>query len=243
MKILISGGTRGLGAELVQSFSKDDHEVVTFGRSQQLPRPASGNSDARADVAGSPAIQSYLGDVTDDAFLKKLLTEHPDCDCLINNAGVAFDGILATQSIDSIDTLLKTNLRAAIVLSKLFVRGHLARGTAGSIINVSSIIAIRGYAGLAVYSATKAGLLGLTRALARELGPKGFRVNAILPGYFESEMSASLKEDQKAQIIRRTPLGRLATPADIAGAVKFLASGAASFITGQTLTIDGGITC
>jgi 3-oxoacyl-[acyl-carrier protein] reductase len=232
MKILISGGSRGLGAELTRHFAALGHDVITFSRSA-----------AGAFPAARGGITVYQGDVNDDQFLKQLLREHGDCNCLINNAGTAFDGVLATQSIESIDQLLRTNLRAALVLSKLFVREHLRRSTSGTIINISSIIAIRGYAGLAAYAATKAGLLGMTRSLARELGPKGFRVNAVLPGYFESEMSESLQPAQRDQIIRRTPLGRLATAADIAGAVAFLASEAAAFITGQCLVVDGGITC
>jgi 3-oxoacyl-[acyl-carrier protein] reductase len=163
-------------------------------------------------------------------------------DVLVNNAGVAVEGVLPLMPHADIHRVLALNLEGAIVLAQACSRIMLKRRT-GVILNISSIIGSRGYSGLAAYSATKAGLDGLSRSLARELGPRGIRVNSIAPGYLETEMSSSLDEAQRQQIVRRTPLGRLGTAHDVIGLVRFLISDAAAFITGQTLTVDGGITC
>jgi len=163
-------------------------------------------------------------------------------DCLVNNVGIAHDGILATQSSESIEDLIGVNLTSVVLLTKLFLRARIAVMQTGTIVNISSIIGIRGYAGLSVYSATKGGLDALTRSLAREMGPKGFRVNSVLPGYVETELSKNLDEGRKLQIVRRTPLGRLATVADISPVVEFLLSDRSGFITGQSVVVDGGLT-
>jgi 3-oxoacyl-[acyl-carrier protein] reductase len=161
---------------------------------------------------------------------------------LVNNAGIARDGVLATMRPVDIDAVLDVNLRGTLHLTRLVARPMLTRGT-GSILNISSIIGLRGYSGLAVYSATKGGLDAMTRALARELGPRNIRVNSIAPGYLETEMSSTLGAEQRDQIVRRTPLCRLGRPDDVVGAVLFLLSPASAFITGQTFVIDGGVTC
>jgi 3-oxoacyl-[acyl-carrier protein] reductase len=137
---------------------------------------------------------------------------------------------------------VEVNLTAALVLSQACSRVMLRQGR-GCMVNISSVNAIRGHAGVAVYSATKAGLDGLTRSLARELGPRNIRVNSVAPGYFESDMVKGLTEEQKQRIVRRTPLGRLTSAEDVANAVYFLVSEQAAFITGQILVVDGGITC
>ena len=160
-------------------------------------------------------------------------------DGLINNAGIAHDRVLALTTDQQIDQMLQINLRASIVLARECSRLMLAQNS-GSIVNISSIIAHRGFSGLATYAATKAGMLGLTRSLARELGPRQIRVNAVAPGYLETDMSSGLDDHQKQQIIRRTPLGRLGTVHDVVPLVEFLLSPASQHITGQVFTVDGG---
>jgi 3-oxoacyl-[acyl-carrier protein] reductase len=185
-------------------------------------------------------------DATDFAGLRQFVKETRErfgqVDVLVNNAGIAPEGVLPLMREDEIHRVLAVNLEAAIVLAQACSRAMLTRAQ-GVILNISSIIGTRGYSGLAAYSATKAGLDGLTRSLARELGPRGIRVNSIAPGYLETEMSSTLDAAQRQQIVRRTPLGRLGTVADVVGMVRFVLSPAAAFITGQTLVIDGGITC
>jgi 3-oxoacyl-[acyl-carrier protein] reductase len=163
-------------------------------------------------------------------------------DVLINNAAIAFDGLLATQGEQFITDIIQVNLVSTLLLTKKYIRERLRVKQTGVIVNVSSIIAIRGYAGLASYAATKSGLDGMTRSLSRELGHKGFRVNSVLPGYMETDMSKALNEREKNQIIRRTPLGRLANTDDINSVIEFLISDASKFITGQSIVVDGGIT-
>jgi len=177
------------------------------------------------DITDGPHIRHLAGiDAGDPVQLEQLTEVLGEADGLVNNVGVAYEGILATQSLESIERTLAINLTSVLYLTKLYVRSRLARRSAGTVISISSIIGVRGYSGLATYSATKAGIDGMTRSLAREMGPKGFRLNSVLPGYFESAMSEGLDETQLGQIIRCTPLGRLATPDDIAPAVRFLLS-------------------
>jgi 3-oxoacyl-[acyl-carrier protein] reductase len=162
---------------------------------------------------------------------------------LINNAGIAQAGILTSFPNSETEKILKVNLFGAIQAARAASRSMLQSGQGGRIINIGSIIGLRGYNGLASYSASKAGLDGLTRALARELGRREITVNMIAPGYIDTDMSISLSKKQLAQIIRRTPIGRLASSDDIVNCLRFLLSDGAAMITGQTIVVDGGITC
>jgi len=235
--LLISGGSRGLGLALVRAARADGDRVAVFSRSRSEAIAALEGDDAflwrAVDAADEDALQAFVGTVLD---------RFGRIDVLINNAGLGTEGLLATMRIPDIDALLDVNLRAALLLARFCSRPMLRQGD-GCILNISSVNAVRGHAGVAAYSATKAALEGMTRSLARELGPKQIRVNAIAPGYFESEMVVGLDEKAKARIQRRTPLGRLARIDEIVAAARFLTSPAASFITGQTLIVDGGITC
>jgi len=185
-------------------------------------------------------------DAHDGQALRRYVTNIADrfgrIDVLVNNLGMPVDGVLPTMRRHDIDEAVQVNFTAALVLSQSCSRVMLRQG-GGCIVNISSVNAIRGHTGVAVYSATKAGLDGLTRSLARELGPRNIRVNSVAPGLFESAMVRSLSQKQKQRIVRRTPLGRLTSAEDVANAVYFLISDQASFITGQILVVDGGITC
>ncbi len=237
--VLISGGSRGLGLAMVRSLLDQGSRVATFSR-----RP--GEPIERLKEKYGESFSFFEGDMSDQASLGSVVKRvEKDCgpiDVLINNAGIATDGVLATMQPGQIEQVIAVNLTGTLLLTRLVVRQMVVRSR-GSIINISSIIGLRGYAGLAAYSATKAGLDGMTRGLARELGPRNIRVNSIAPGYLETEMTHGLGDTQRNQIVRRTPLGRLGTPDDVVGAVHFLLSPEAGFITGQVLVIDGGITC
>jgi 3-oxoacyl-[acyl-carrier protein] reductase len=188
----------------------------------------------RLDAADADAVRG---------FVARVAGRFGRIDHCIANAAIAHEGVLATARDDEIDGLLAVNLRGAIVLVRECVREmllHPATETAASVVVVSSVVAARGAPGLSVYAATKAGLEGFARSLARELGGRGIRVNAVAPGFLETDLSAPLSEQARERIVRRTPLGRLGLPDDVVGAVDFLTSPRAGFITGQAVTIDGG---
>jgi 3-oxoacyl-[acyl-carrier protein] reductase len=235
--ILISGGSRGLGLALVEHFLAAGDRVATFSRrpTEAINALQQGPNAARfhyvdVDAADGDALRLFVDNVA---------TKFGQIDVLVNNAGVGEDGLLAMMTEEQIDRMLDVNLRASLLLARACSRKMLDQNS-GSIINIASIVALRGAAGLATYAATKAGQIGMTRSLARELGPKQIRVNAIAPGYLETEMSASLAEEQRASIVRRTPLGRLGRVEDVVPVVEFLLSPAAAYMTGAVLVVDGG---
>jgi 3-oxoacyl-[acyl-carrier protein] reductase len=235
---IVSGGSRGLGLALVEMLLARGDTVATFSRSGS---PA---VEAHAAAAAGRLVHERL-DAADPAavrgFVARVAGRCGRIDHCIANAAVAHEGVLATTSDDAIDTLLAANLKGSIVLARECVRQMLVQsGGCPSVTLVSSIVAARGSPGLSVYAATKAGLEGFARSLARELGPRGIRVNCVAPGFLETDLSASLGAGDRDRIARRTALGRLGTPADVVGAVAWLTSPAASFITGQVITVDGG---
>lgn len=239
--IVVSGGSRGLGQALVADLLAAGHRVATFSRSE-TPFV---EECLKEDPQGEKFLWEAV-DATDFArvrqFVRGVEERFGAIEVVINNAGVGVDGILSTMPDADVHRVLTLNLEAAIQLTRACLKSML-RQRSGCVINVTSVVGIRGFSGISVYSATKAGLDGLTRSLAREVGPEGIRVNAIAPGYFESDMSGELTENQKKWIVRQTALRRLGAVEDLAGVVRFLISPAARFITGQTIVVDGGLTC
>ena len=237
--VLVSGGSRGLGLEIVRALVDAGHRVATFSR--QLTAELDEFIGQHSDL-----VSFRVGDLADpdslEGVVRDIEVQFGPIDVLINNAAVARDGILSLMRPQDIEEVIRINLTGTLLLTRSVTRKMMLRRR-GNVINISSIVGIRGYRGLASYSATKAGLDAATRALARELGEVNIRVNSVAPGYLETNMSESLDPEHRQQIVRRTPLGRLGTPGDITGAILFLMSDQAAFITGQSLVIDGGITC
>jgi 3-oxoacyl-[acyl-carrier protein] reductase len=239
--VVITGGSRGLGAGIVSAYLEQGDCVATCARS---------STDLVEQWEKDPALADrFLFRTADlsktedsNALVKATLDKWGRVDILVNNAGVANDGVLALYGDDEIDTVIDLNLKGTLALTRQVVRRMLARQQRGYIVNITSIVGLAGYRGLAVYSATKAGLDGMTRALARELGAKGIIVNSVAPGYLRTEMTHGMTEDNLLQITRRTPVGRLGEPADIARVVLFLTDPANTYITGQVVVADGGLT-
>jgi 3-oxoacyl-[acyl-carrier protein] reductase len=236
---LLSGGSRGLGQALAEELLRDGHAVATFSRSStQFVDDSRRRYPERFLWRSIDALE--LDSVRE--FVLEVVNRFGQLDVLVNNAAAGAEGVLALTREADVQRTLRLNLEAVVLLTRCCVRVMLRQGN-GTIVTVTSILGVRGHAGVSVYSAAKAALDGFTRSLAREVGGRGIRVNSIAPGYFESEMVSTLGDAQRRQIIRRTPLGRLATPQDVIGAIRFLSSPAARFITGQTVVVDGGLTC
>ena len=237
--VVISGASRGLGAVLVRAFLSDtDCNLAMCARSEtEFVKSLSSDRATRDRVFFKPVDLSNRADVQN--YVKDVKQRFGTVHVLINNAGVALDGVLALQTEKAVDQMIDINLKGTISLTRACVREMLINRW-GRIVTITSIVGQSGFRGLSVYSMTKAGLDGFTRSLARELGDRGVTVNSVAPGFLETEMTHGLTAEQKQQIVRRTPAGRLGRSEDVAGIVKFLCSDAAEFITAQTIVVDGG---
>lgn len=235
--IIVTGASRGLGLAITKKLSQEGYKVLAVSRGI--------TSELENLISEFPSISFYAYDLSNiegvSDFIRLLTKEHGAIWGLINNAALGHDGILPTQHDSAISELIRVNVEAPIILAKYVSRSMLVGG-GGRIVNVSSIIASTGYKGLAVYGATKAALIGFTKSLARDLGGAKITVNALAPGYMETAMTQGLDEAKLASVKRRSPLGYLAKPSDVAGSVAFLLSDEASAITGTTLTVDAGST-
>jgi 3-oxoacyl-[acyl-carrier protein] reductase len=199
----------------------------------------SGKDEAK-EVAQEAGCRAVEADVSDPEQAKALVEAAGDLDVLVNNAGITRDGLLARMSDEDWRVVLETNLNGTFHTCRAAVRGMMKR-RAGSIVNVSSIVGLHGNPGQTNYSASKAGIIGFTKALARELGNRGVRANVVAPGYIDTRLTQVIADDMKELMLANTPLGRFGSPEDVAGAVRFLCSDAAAFITGEVLLVDGGL--
>jgi 3-oxoacyl-[acyl-carrier protein] reductase len=228
---LVTGGSRGIGRAIAASLAEAGATVVIGYRS---------GADEAAEVADEVGGRAVQADVSDPEEAKRLVEEAGDVDVLVNNAGVTRDGLLARMSDEDWRTVLDTNLGGTFNTCRAVTRGMMKRRS-GAIVNVSSIVGVHGNPGQTNYSASKAGIIGFTKALARELGSRGVRANVVAPGYISTRLTNELPEELQQSMLASTPLGRFGDPEDVAGAVRFLASDAAAFVTGEVLLVDGGL--
>lgn len=234
---LVTGGSRGIGLGIARELAEAGARVAVVARDA---------SRAEAAASGLPGEghRGYAADVSDsasvDTAVRSAEQDIGPIDILVNNAGVTRDNLLIRIKDEDWDAVVDTNLKGAFHTIRAVSKGMMKR-RAGRIINIGSVVGITGNKGQANYAASKAGLIGLTKAVARELASRGVLVNAVAPGYIETDMTAELPEAARAGLLEQISLGRLGQPEDIAGVVRFLAGPAASYITGQVLVVDGGM--
>lgn len=235
---IVTGGAQGIGMEIALTLAKEKAKIALFDLNQDLL------SVAARQISQYSTVETAALDVTSlaqvEAGVNKIIDKLGRVDILVNNAGITKDNIFLRLSESDWDKVLAVNLKGAFNCAKAVVK-LMVKQRYGRIINISSIIGIMGNAGQANYAASKAGLIGMTKSLAKELGIRNINVNAIAPGYIKTAMTDKLDEKVKEAMLQRIPLGRLGEPADVAKAALFLASSDADYITGQVLVVDGGM--
>ena len=238
--VLVTGGSRGIGFAIAEHFGKAKAKVIILGRNQEsLDSAIKQLKDQGFDAAG------YQASVSDSARMEEVfasvIKDHGKIDVLINNAGVTKDNLLLRMKEEDWESVMDINLKGAFVCTQKAFK-HMMRARKGSIINISSVIGLIGNAGQANYAASKGGIIAFTKSCAKEFAPRNIRVNAIAPGFIETEMTAELPDDVRAEYAKVIPLGKMGNAAEVAQVCLFLASENSSYITGQTIAVDGGLT-
>ena len=228
---LVTGASRGIGRAIAVELAAAGASVVVGYRSGQQ------EAEEVAREIGGRALQA---DVADPQSARALVEAAGDIDILVNNAGLTRDGLIARMSDDDWRTVIETNLSSVFYTCRAVARPMMKK-RAGAIVNVSSIVGVHGNGGQTNYAASKAGIIGFTKSLARELGSRNVRANVVAPGYVQTQLTEVLPEEARQAMLQQTPLGRLGDPRDVAGAVRFLCSDEASFVTGEVLLVDGGL--
>ena len=241
--VIVTGGSRGLGLEIASRLAACGYGVAAVARSES-PALSAAIQKARDEKRGT--LQFRAADLSDIAAIPQLVKNlRKECGAiygLVNNAGLGTPGVLANMREEQMEALLRLNVMAPMTLTKYVLRSMMVEQKGGRIINISSVVSLTGYSGLSVYSATKSALMGFTRSLAREVGQLGITVNAIAPGFAETEMTSGMTEEDRGRIAQRSALRRLIDATDVAHAVEFLLSDGAKNITGTLLTVDAGNT-
>jgi 3-oxoacyl-[acyl-carrier protein] reductase len=238
--VIVTGGSRGLGLGIASKLAKQGYRAIAIARkeSQELTAVMQEGTEPGC-IQFAPFDLAELEGIA--GLVKKLRKDFGPIYGLVNNAGTSVDGTLAMMQISQMEQVVRLNTLSPMVMTKSAVRSMMADG-GGRIVNIASVVAFTGYSGLTVYSASKASLVGFTRSLAREVGKLGITVNAVAPGFVDTEMTRGMKDEQREQIVRRSALKRLVDVEDVANAVDFLLSDGAKNITGTVLTVDAGNT-
>ncbi len=237
---IVTGGSKGIGRAIVELFAREGARVYYFSRSE-ADDPAGLSAAASA---GGGSVKWMAVDVTDEAKVNEaveaVVAEAGSVDALVNNAGITRDGLVFRMSLEDWDAVLRANLTSAFLVSRAVAR-HMIKRRAGSIVSMSSVVGIMGNGGQTNYSASKAGIIGFTKSLAREVGSRGVRVNAIAPGFIETAMTEKIPAEAKEKMKAGIPLGRTGKAEDVAAAALFLCSDLSSYVTGEVLKVDGGM--
>jgi 3-oxoacyl-[acyl-carrier protein] reductase len=228
---LVTGASKGIGRAIATALAAAGADLVVSYRT------GADDAESLAAEIGGKAVRA---DVSDPASASALVDEAGDVDILVNNAGVTRDGLLVRMSNEDWDTVIDTNLASCFYTCRAAARGMMKKRS-GTVVNISSIVGIHGNWGQTNYAASKAGIIGFTKSLARELGSRNVRANVVVPGYVKTQLTDVLPEEATDAMLQNTPLGRLGDPEDVAGAVRFLCSDESSFITGAVLLVDGGL--
>ncbi|MDP3176741.1 MAG: 3-oxoacyl-[acyl-carrier-protein] reductase [Spirochaetaceae bacterium] len=226
---LVTGGSKGIGRAIVELFAREGGRVYYLSRSA-----------AEGECAGTWISCDVTDEAAVNAAVERVVAEAGGIDAVVNNAGVTRDGLVFRMSLADWETVIKTNLTSAFLVSRAAAR-HMIKRRSGSIVNVSSVVGIMGNGGQTNYAASKAGLIGFTKSLAREVSSRGVRVNALAPGFIDTAMTESIPAEAKAKLTASIPLGRTGKPEEVAAAALFLCSDSSSYITGEILKIDGGM--
>lgn len=238
---VVTGASRGIGRAIAIDFSKHGADVALLGRdATALDETAAACRESRPDVRAIRYVVDVAGEAATSDAVGRIVAELGRVDIAVANAGQSIDGLMLRFKSSDLDRLIDANLKSAFYLSAAVVR-PMVKQRSGAIVFVSSVVGVAGNAGQTAYSATKAGLLGLTKSLAKEIGSRNVRVNAVAPGLIETAMTAEMPEAARAQFLRQVALGRPGSPGDVAGVVSFLCSDAARYVTGQTILVDGGL--
>lgn len=242
-KALITGGTAGIGKEIALIFAEQGADVAIFGTNQERAEQVLQELQKKA-LSEEQQFSTQIVNVSDKKSLEtaiaKLLSEWGQIDVLVNNAGITRDGLLMKMKEEDWDEVIDTNLKSVYNACQALIRSMI-KAKCGKIINISSIVGLTGNAGQVNYAASKSGMIGFTKALAKEVANRGISVNCIAPGFIETRMTEILNEQQKENILNKIPMGRMGKPEEIAYAALFLASDLSHYITGQVITVDGGM--
>ena len=227
---VVTGGARGLGAEMCRLFAKEGAKVIAVDMGE-MTYQAEGVEFYRLNITDPTACR---------AFYEETMSKYEQIDILVNNAGITKDGLLMMMKPEDFDAVIAANLRGAFLCMKAVAR-QMVKQRYGRIVNLSSVVGLRGNAGQVNYAASKAGVIGMTKSLAKELAGRNITVNAVAPGFIDTDMTAALSETAKNAALGSIPMGRMGTPENVAKAVAFLAGEDAGYITGQVLAVDGGM--